>query len=213
MTDFDLAAFDAAWARFSAWLAANSPADQATLQPAATGDAIASLEARLGFPLHPELRALLERHNGVDENWPVEPDGFQPGGFLPIGHRFSDIDAIVVAHKIFVDFGEDYGDDDEDDLLGHAHQWVQVAHPSNSGTVFIDHRPGPTYGHVYEMGIGSGAEDATLWATSLSELFDRLADALRTGAPFTYHWPTVHEHPSGQRCIQWEVRVPEYEGA
>lgn len=212
MTHTDLAAFDAAWTRFSGWLKTNSPADHATLQPAASGDAIAALEARLGFPLHAELRALLERHNGVGEEGPQAPDGFRAGGFLPLGHRLSDVDAIAETHAFFVECEEDNlatGMWEEDDLVGHAHQWVQFAQPNDGGTAFIDHRPGPTYGHVYEMGIGSGDIDGVLWATSLSELFDRLANSLDTQTSFTYYWPTTYEHPSGQHCVQWEVRVPE----
>lgn len=58
---------------------------------------------------------------------------------------------------------------------------------------FVNHAPGPTYGHVYEFGMGSGASDVTLWATSLTDLFDTLATALETGAPFQSMYPVFQE--------------------
>ncbi len=72
------AAFEAAWDRFASWLSAHCPIDHAALRPAATTEEIRTLEIRLGFPLHPQLRALLERHNGVMEN--PEPDNVYARG-------------------------------------------------------------------------------------------------------------------------------------
>ncbi|MBM9503189.1 SMI1/KNR4 family protein [Actinacidiphila acididurans] len=211
MTRTDLAAFDRAWDRFSGWLAKNSPADHAALRPPATAQEIAALEARLGFPLHPELRALLERHNGVAELRPTHgPFQFQAGAFLPLGHRLNSTERIAEEHAMLVEFGEDNLDSElweEDELNGHAHQWVTFAHPNDGGVAFVDHRPGPTYGHVYEMGIGSGEIEGTEWATGLGELFDRLADALEAGTPFLYYLPGFHEDPTGQRFVEWTVRV------
>uniref|UniRef100_UPI003FD6CA23 SMI1/KNR4 family protein n=1 Tax=Streptomyces luteireticuli TaxID=173858 RepID=UPI003FD6CA23 len=210
MTRIDLTAFDTTWNRFASWLSAHSPADHAALQSPATAEELTRLEAQLGFPLHPELRALLERHNGVTEQQPTrEVNLFQAGAFLPLGHRLNHTDRIASEHRILADFGEENtasGLWEEDELNGHAHQWVPFAHPNDGGVAFIDHRPGLTYGRVYEMGIGSGDIDGTEWASSLTELFDRLASSLEAGTPFKHYWPGTYEHPSGQHCIDWETR-------
>ncbi|PJE95785.1 cell wall assembly protein Knr4 [Streptomyces carminius] len=210
MTDTDPAAFDAAWDRFSSWLSAHAPVDHAALLPPATAEEIAGLEARLGFPLHPQLRALLRRHNGVMEH--VEPDNLHAGAFLPIGHRLNTVDHIVLQHGILEDGLADLlaeGVETEDEPSSHAHQWVAFAHPNDGGITFIDHCPGPAYGHVYEMGIGSGAVEPTKWASSLAGLFDALTESLETGEPFRrYWWPTPYELPSGHFCLDWDHRPP-----
>ncbi|MEX2985723.1 SMI1/KNR4 family protein [Streptomyces sp. C36] len=210
MTHIDLGDFDQAWDRFTSWLATNSPDDYAALRPSATAQEITGLEADLGFSLHPELRALLERHNGVAELQAGVAVGDQPGGFLPLGHRLSCTSRIASQHVELVEFGEENLASElweEDDLNGHAHQWVPFALPIDGGVAFVDHRPGPTYGRVYEMGIGSGAVDATEWAPSLAGLFNVLADALETGAPFRHYWPEVRSTSSDLRCLEWDIRT------
>ncbi|WP_049570259.1 SMI1/KNR4 family protein [Streptomyces sp. SBT349] len=211
MTHRDPAAFDEAWGRFVSWLSVHAPADHAALRPPATAGEIATLEAHLGVPLHPQLRALLERHNGVAELRPTPERGtFQAGAFLPLGHRLDHTDRIAETHRMLVDFGEQNiasGLWEEDDLNGHAHQWVPFAHPNDGGVAFIDHRPGPTYGRVYEMGIGSGAVDGTEWASDLAELFGSLADSLEAGTPFSHFWPVTHEHPSGRFYLTWDMET------
>ncbi|MFJ3762559.1 SMI1/KNR4 family protein [Streptomyces sp. NPDC090080] len=206
MTAPGLAAFDPSWDRFVFWLRVHAPVDYAALRSPAAPEEIAELEARLGFPLHPQLRALLERHNGAMRQ--PERDKFHAGAFLPLGHRLSDTEHIADRHRWLIDVGAELiaGDaPNEETLYGHAHQWVPFAHPNDGGIAFIDHRPGPTYGHVYEMGIGSGATEATKWASSLSELFGNLVTSLDTGEPFLHFWPTPHELPSGHFCLTWEI--------
>ncbi|WP_129261114.1 SMI1/KNR4 family protein [Streptomyces sp. M3] len=205
MTDTGLAAFNASWDRFASWLCVHSPLDHAALRSPATAEEIAALEARLRFPLHPQLRALLERHNGVMVQ--PAPDNFHAGAFLPRGHRLNDTEHIARQHEWLVGAGAELiaGDArNEESLYGHAHQWVPFAHPNDGGIAFIDHRPGPTYGRVYEMGIGSGAIAATQWASSLSELFDDLATSLDTGEPFQQSWPTPYKLPSAHFCLTWD---------
>lgn len=112
-------------------------------------------------------------------------------------------------HKILVEVGEDNTEAelwDEEDLAGHLYQCAPFALPNDGGVAFVDHRPGPTYGHVYEMGIGSGDLDGTLWGSSLTDFVRAVTDALETGTPFKYYWPTTFEHPSGRTCIEWEIR-------
>jgi cell wall assembly regulator SMI1 len=212
MTSIDLVVFDQAWDRFESWLAAQSPADHAALRPPATAAEIAELERQLGFALHPELRRLLERRNGVVEPEPnsgPERGVFPAGNILPLGHRLSSTAEIASMHEILVDVGEDNTEVDlwdEEDLAGHLHLCVPFALPNDGGVAFVDHRPGPTYGHVYEMGIGSGDLEGTLWGSSLTEFVRAVTDALETGTPFKYYWPATFEHSSGRTCIEWEIR-------
>ncbi|WP_328912985.1 MULTISPECIES: SMI1/KNR4 family protein [unclassified Streptomyces] len=208
MTRTDLVAFDQAWGRFSSQLSAYSPADFVALQPAASVEELTRLEAQLGFRLHPEVRALLERHNGVAELQPTgDRDPFQPGAFL-LGYRLNHTDRIASEHVNLVDFGEENIASDlweEGELNGHPHQWVPIAHSNDAGVVFVDHRPGPTYGRVYEMGIGSGDIDATEWASGVAELLERFADCFEAGTPFTDYRPRKYAHSSGRHSVDWEI--------
>ncbi|WP_299535220.1 SMI1/KNR4 family protein [uncultured Streptomyces sp.] len=204
MTDDSVATFDAAWNRFTGWMAAHVPIDLAALRPAATAEEITDLETRLGFPLHPHLKALLGRHDGVIPH--PEPQHHYAGAFLPLSHRLLGTEAIATAQEHLANgLGEAVAVlSCGDDLYDHAHQWVPFARPNDGGTAFIDHRPGPTYGHVYEMGLGSGATEATGWAVDLAGLFDALATSLESDTPFVGWWPEPLELRSGHTCLGWD---------
>jgi cell wall assembly regulator SMI1 len=212
MTQTDPADFRREWARLESWLEAHSPADLASLRGPADSGQLAELEARLGFPLHPELRTLLELHDGAaaPSAFPgMSASALHAGAFLPLGHRMSGVDDILEEYDILVDVGEDNIDADlwdEEALAVNLHRCVPFALPNDGGVAFVDHRPGSSYGHVYEMGIGSGDLEGTLWATSLTEFFRALADALETSTPFLNHWPTPYEDGSGHRCLDWGIR-------
>ncbi|QKG27163.1 hypothetical protein ACTIVE_8816 [Actinomadura verrucosospora] len=180
------------------------------LQPPATDQQIAAVEDAHGFVLHPDLKALLRLHDGTP--W----DAARPthGCFLPMNHRLSSTQRIIGVREVLVDYHEDWGDSwPEEDPLAHTHQWVVFAEPNDGGMVFIDHHPGPTYGHVYEFGMGSGASEVTLWAASLTDLFAALATAVETGTPFRGFHPTFFElrHTDmdafagfvGRRIFEW----------
>jgi hypothetical protein len=145
------------------------------------------------------LAELLRRHNGASR--------VGGGDFLPLGHRLIGTGEITEMHWVLVDAGwhEPGSPWEQDDLHGHPHQWVPFALPIDGGVAFVDHRPGPTYGHVYELGIGSGDIDATLWAPSLAELFDRLAEAVERTAPFLYYLPRLEESSANGSTLTWDV--------
>ncbi|GGU67857.1 hypothetical protein GCM10010274_65360 [Streptomyces lavendofoliae] len=84
---------------------------------------------------------------------------------------------------------------------------MPFALPNDGGVAIVDHRPGPSYGRVYEMGIGSGNLDGALWATGLTQLFRTLTDSLESGGPFLCYWPTPYEDESGHRCLEWQIRT------
>lgn len=209
MTQIDTASFSHAWARFETWLATHSPADHAALRKPARLEQLAALETRLGFALHPELKALLELHDGAAEPAASPRSALPAGAFLPLGHRLSSVAGIVMIYEMLVDIGEDNIEGDlweEDALAVNLDRCVPFALPNDGGVAFVDHRPGPSYGHVYEMGIGSGDLNGTLWATSLTELFRALTNALETCSPFLHYVPTTYEQESGHHCVQWEIR-------
>ncbi|MFK8845305.1 hypothetical protein [Streptomyces sp. Ac-502] len=132
-----------------------------------------------------------------------EEDNYHAGAFLPLGHRLSSIDQIASQHAWLVSEAEMIAGCGGDDLYAHAVRWVPFALPNDGGLAFVDHCPGPTYGHVYEMGIGSGC-GAVAWASSLAELFEELSTSLETGAPFRQFLPTPSELPSGHFCLFWD---------
>lgn len=212
MTSVDPALFDQAWDRFESWLGTRSPADHAALRPPASAAEISALERQLGFPLQPELRRLLERRNGVSQHQPSSGDNpgvFPAGNILPLGHRLSSTTEIAAMHEILVDVAEENTEVDlwdTEDLAGHLQLCVPFALPNDGGVAFVDHRPGPTYGQVYEMGIGSGDLEGTLWGSSLTDFIHAVTDALETGTPFGHYWPVTFEHSSGRTCIEWEIR-------
>ncbi|WP_326794110.1 SMI1/KNR4 family protein [Streptomyces sp. NBC_01808] len=145
------------------------------------------MEEALGFALHPELAALLQRHNGVAEQTGWQSPPFPAGSFLPLGHRLDTTRAIAAVHQQLIELEKEYPQTEfwaEDDVNGHRHQWVSFAHPNDGGLAFIDHRPGPTYGHVYEFGLGSGAVDPIEWAPSLTQFIENLTTCLTDGIPF-----------------------------
>ncbi|ANH89712.1 cell wall assembly protein Knr4 [Streptomyces sp. SAT1] len=212
MTRTHLPAFEREWSRFASWLRSNSPADHAMLRGPAERERLAELESRLGFDLHPELNTLLQQHDGAAE--PVTGPGSRrslpAGAFLPSGHRLSSVDDILMMYDVLVEVGRDNIDADlwaDDALAVNLHRCVPFALPNDGGVAFIDHRPGPSYGHVYEMGIGSGDLDGTLWATGLTQLFRTLADALESGGPFLCYWPTLYEAEPGHHCLEWHIRT------
>ncbi|MDH6115632.1 hypothetical protein P3T36_007249 [Kitasatospora sp. MAP12-15] len=200
-TDSDVPAFDRAWRRFTAWLAANSPADQAALRPAADAGQITHLEDELGFALHPQPRALLETHDGVVvPQFDGDREFFPAGSFLPLGHRLNTIERIVTEHRSFADlFAQDACDPEDRDSK------PLIAHPGDGGLLFVDHCQGSTYGHLYEMGVGSGDIDGHLLATDLADLFTALTDSLDSGRPFHRFTPGSHRHTSGHHRIDWQV--------
>ncbi|MFC1438503.1 SMI1/KNR4 family protein [Streptacidiphilus sp. N1-10] len=178
----------------------SAPASHRTLHRIAFAQEIAKLEAELGFRLHPELKGLLRLHNGTDRS-------AVPGSFLPLSHRLIGTGEITDMHRILVDMGW-HGPDspwDQDYLNGHPHQWVPFAVPLDGGVAFVDHRPGPTYGHVFELGVGSGDIDATLWATSLAELFDALADAVEHTVTFLHYRPRLEGSSADGALLTWDV--------
>ena len=89
----------AAFKEMRAALSAAAPDAVANLNPPASAAALAEMEATLGRALHPDLRALLELHNGQDpspplfdnewlngvslDGWSARKELFDAGGVFP----------------------------------------------------------------------------------------------------------------------------------
>ncbi|WP_280236300.1 SMI1/KNR4 family protein [Nocardia cyriacigeorgica] len=195
--------FDQVWTHFLHQLGRYSPASVETLQPGATAEQIAHLEAVLGFDLHPDVRALLEHHNGAAY---VDGNAVEGAEFLPMGYMLDPIDQILVGHDSRTTFSAENRamGIPEEALYGHGHQWVPIAHSIDAGILFVEHRPGPTYGHVIELGIGSGAFEGTLWADTLLGFFDALTHSLDTRTPFHDQTPGVWESNRTEKVyLRW----------
>ncbi|TLG15700.1 SMI1/KNR4 family protein [Nocardia cyriacigeorgica] len=196
--------FDQVWARFLHQLGMYSPASVATLQPGATAEQIAHLEAVQGFALHPDVRALLEHHNGAQY---VDGNAVEGADFLPMTYMLDPIDQILAGREWRTTFSAENRASGipEEALYGHAHQWVPIAHSIDAGILFVEHRPGPTYGHVIELGIGSGAFEGTPWADTLLEFFDTLTHSLDTRTPFHDQTPSVWKSNLTEKVyLQWD---------
>ncbi len=117
-----------------------------------------------------------------------------------------DVTKIAADHRWLAEFGSESiaAGWNADSLVGHAHQWVPIASSIDAGVLFVDHRPGPTYGHVYEMGIGSGVIDGTFCGATLTAFFDTVTGALNTGTELWGFRPKVYESElSGQVLLTW----------
>lgn len=181
-------AFRRAWSRYEDSGAATASDKRATLPPSVTAAEVASLELRLGFPLHPELRALLHQYDGRHDPLGGETGSIQTE-FLPFGLRLIDAAGIRrhydgtirdLAEEATEDFAEDPaaypGMTDADDAEAHIGHWVPFAAEENDrGIAFVDHRPGPTCGYVYVFAEASGGWPPVEMAPGLTDLFDRLA--------------------------------------
>ncbi|MBO2465749.1 SMI1/KNR4 family protein [Actinomadura violacea] len=213
MTENDLAGFRRAWGRFETWLATHSPADHVALLPPATAEEIAAVEDAYGFSLHPQVRALLQLHDGT----PGPRASFDPGQFVPGRHHLAGCAEIMGYCQVLADLSEDWAEafagEDSDDtdvdepVEAHLDYWVPFASTNDGGMAIVDHYPGATYGQVYEAGLGSGGLPE-FWAADLADLFDRIATAVETDTSFLHYTPTMCEWPSedgGQttRSLEW----------
>ncbi|MCP9620807.1 SMI1/KNR4 family protein [Nocardia otitidiscaviarum] len=192
--------FDHVWTRFLHQLGRYSPASVATLQPGATAEQIAQLEAGQGFALHPDVRALLEHHNGTVY---VDGNAVEGAEFLPMAYMLDSIDRILDGHEWRTTFSAENRASGmpEEALYGHAHQWVPIAHSIDAGILFVEHRPGPTYGHAFE---------GTLWAAKLPIAFgdtDSPDVYLDQGVPGLDQIPVL-DSALGQSGIELHDRVP-----
>jgi len=192
-----MAELEDAWARITAWLAANAPASYATLRPPAPAAELEACEEKLGFGLPSELRRLLLVNDGASDR---NPDGSYHvhARFLPGGHQPLSAARVAQDSRGLVEVMDDLG---FPDLLGHwwHPEWVMfAAHIAGDGMT-IDQRPGPAQGTVGEFN-NEGDADFT-WGASLAEYLERVADSLENGTACKCFRPRV----TADGRLDWDV--------
>ncbi|MGY1501849.1 SMI1/KNR4 family protein [Streptomyces sp. QTS52] len=187
------------WRRLERWLADNAPGEHASLRDGATEADIAQLEEGLGFPLHPELKALLARHDGVT---PPRRSA-EPGTFL-LNYALLDTRRILEQQRHLASMAEGAAvEGDEDLVVGRiAHgEWVPFAQGFSGDMLFVDHRRGAHYGEVGETSFGD-PDYRVLWA-SQELMLEELCAGVENGSPVTSlpRVPSVYEG----RKLEWLV--------
>ncbi|MET8680803.1 SMI1/KNR4 family protein [Streptomyces sp. NPDC004647] len=194
-------ALQRAWSRIEPWLADNAPADHASLRPPANATDIHRLESALEIhTIHPDVIELLKTHDGADDRYPTV---YQPGAgrFIPSRYRFLSTHEICErANGMNRQLAED---DPDSTMVGYYWhpRWVPIAQETTTCLLFIDHRPGPTYGAVGELIEGDHAYLAK-WP-SLAELLTRIADSIEHDAPLGRYTP----QPTGGRGVSNQRRI------
>ncbi|MGP4009900.1 SMI1/KNR4 family protein [Streptomyces sp. 4N124] len=187
------------WERFEHWLSEHAPGEHAALRARATEADIARLEEELGFSLHPELKALLARHDGVA---PLRGSA-DPGAFL-LNYALLDTKGILEQQRHLASMAQDAIEEGEEDLvvgrIAHS-MWVPFAQAFSGDMLFVDHREGAHYGEVGEISFGD-PDYRVLWS-SQNMMLEDLCAGVENGTPVTSlpRVPSVHEG----RKLEWLV--------
>ncbi|WP_406443048.1 SMI1/KNR4 family protein [Streptomyces sp. NBC_00631] len=174
--------------RLDAWLEENAPADHSALNSPATREDIEAIADRR-FPLHPDLAAWLERHNGV-----TAAKGHNgPGVILPEGLILHDAMGMRAGQRALEQAIAEWVDENEsedpdlrdiyDGMYGYAFhvRWVPIATDITGGKLIVDHRDGERFGNVlYGLQAGDTEGPVKVW-DSLSHMFQDLLSALTDG--------------------------------
>ncbi|MEU5595257.1 SMI1/KNR4 family protein [Streptomyces sp. NPDC020298] len=183
------AAVEGSWARIDAWLARHAPVSHARLRPPAQASDIEAAERTLGVRFHPDLRASLRCHDGVEpaDGAPVLAYYGPLSGIADIvdGTRFlRDIGADIEPENALDEAAEDDEDDDELDEYWH-HDWLLITlgiGRQRSDGLFLSCRPGPNWGRPGRY-FDEYAPSFTEWP-SLRHVLADYADALEDGTTF-----------------------------
>ncbi|MEV7033568.1 SMI1/KNR4 family protein [Streptomyces sp. NPDC093272] len=174
--------------RLDAWLEENAPADHAALNSPATREDIDAI-AGYRFPLHPDLVAWLERHDGV-----TAAKGHNgPGVILPEGFVLHDATAMCAGQRALEEAIAEWIDENEsedpglrdiyDGMYGYVFhvRWVPIATDITGGKLIVDHRDGDRFGNVlYGLQAGDTDGPVKVW-DSLAHMFQDLLSALTDG--------------------------------
>ena len=122
-------------ATLDAVLRDKAPAVAAALQPGLNDGEIDALEAKGGFKLTDELRALYRWHNGMTATLP----GGWPAEFTPI-HRFMPLDETVAERQAYLQQLKTLPAPQralESAVAGHRHDWLMVfGDPAGDGYLY-----------------------------------------------------------------------------
>ncbi|MEU6549281.1 SMI1/KNR4 family protein [Streptomyces sp. NPDC046915] len=185
------AAVENSWARIDAWLARHAPVSHTRLRPPAAASDIEAAERALGVAFHPDLRASLRCHDGVELE-----DGAPVLAYYGPPSRVADI---VRSTEFLREIGEDVepsealeeDDEDYDELAEYwHHDWLLITlgiGRQSSDGLFLSCRPGPNWGRVGRY-FDEYAPGFTPWPSLRHALAD-YADALENGTTFNGRTP------------------------
>ena len=174
------------WSRIEAWLNSNAPDAAEQLQPGASDDDIASLEAAIGTVLPDDLKESLRIHNGGDESgvFPTsDPSGLDTMGFSPLSAE--QIASEWKTWKELIDAREFEGSttNPADGIASDwwSNSWIPIA--GNGGGDFQCVDLAPTASGTVGQIIGAWHDDDErhLIASSLADYLQRIADGLENG--------------------------------
>ncbi|MEV4876118.1 SMI1/KNR4 family protein [Streptomyces cyaneofuscatus] len=171
----------AQWRRLEGWLAAHSPGDYSTLRRGATGEEIDHVENELTYSLHPSLKKLFSLRDGVNKR----RTSLDPGAFLLNYSMLSSgraLDEQRGLESVIEDAIEEGIESYVIGTLADA-RWVPFAGTFSGSILFVDHRPGVSYGKIGEI-IPGNPEYVVLW-DSLEAMLSDLCDALDAWAPLS----------------------------
>jgi cell wall assembly regulator SMI1 len=186
------AQIDEAWDRISEWLCTHAPASYQTLSAPASSEELTWAEAHLKTSVDSGLRRFLSRLNGVDS---TSPDRFTfPTTYAPLS-----VQEIVAQHATLTELLSEMGSS-APRRWWHP-LWVPFATSVGADCLVLDHRPGPTQGHVGVF-LHDGHADFGL-APSLASYLTNVATALEQGHKIDRRIPKVENgalrwRPGGQ---------------
>ncbi|MCP9213323.1 SMI1/KNR4 family protein [Streptomyces sp. NEAU-Y11] len=133
------------WTRFAEWLELNAPMSFANLKPPAQSWELSAAEASFGFTLHEDVTTLLHLNNGT-LSYTEAQNAAQASFFFPGNSRLVPISESLAKsvrlRKILTGM--------DSQMVGRWWHpcWVPIAVSSSTDALFVDHRPGKTYGTV-----------------------------------------------------------------
>jgi cell wall assembly regulator SMI1 len=160
-----------------------APGTYASLRPGATPDAYTELSSRLPEPLHPDLVALWNWHNGTD----------QRAGSFELAPLFVFHD--LAATTRFWDLRQTIKQQFPHSPWRPA--WVPIGSDGCGGFLVIDHIPQSQ--HRVFLARSDAGESVHLVADSLLDLVNALVAAVRDGIPFDGYLPRF-----SNGTMEWE---------
>lgn len=168
------------WAEIDRWLATYAPASRAVLLPPASAEDVFQLGQAVGVELSGELVQLYALHNGV-----AQAEADVRAYFYPKNYRPLPAQEAIQRHQILSDLLA--GADDE--MVGYWWHplWVPIADHVTADALFIDYRPGPSFGQV---GTFDHEDSAKIKWSSLSDFFASMRKQLE-GTEESRYKPTI----------------------
>jgi cell wall assembly regulator SMI1 len=187
--------YDSFWLRVESCLKAHAPELHTALNPPTTEHQLRAVEAEIGYPLHPELRAAYLRHDGIAHRADgtcalgTNFDLFGPmGEWVPVGLALSDwrelkeynIELRKATPELFPELQDCWKD-----LVIKPVSWSEGHFPiGRTGTsyrVFVDMEPAGK-GCSGQVFGDDGMIEQRLFAPSFNTFMGAIADHLESGA-------------------------------